>query len=102
MARTEPSGNNWAVMIANGSGVQSILPKDGYVDYSDVRPTLQESEAMKNTHKLDPTAILNALRQMAHFRVYIPLSMFTTDALKKIRDNVGDLYMKKKTGLSAG
>jgi len=84
IARTEPSGNNWATMIANRSGIQSILSKDGYIDYSDVRPTFKESEAMKNTHDLDPTAIPNALRQMAHFRVYIPLSMFTTDTLKKI------------------
>jgi len=101
ITRTEPSGNNWALMIANGSGIQSNLPKDGYVDYSDVGLTFKESEAMKNTHELDLTAIPNTLRQMAHFRVYIPLSMLTTDALKKIRDNVGDLYTKKKTSLSA-
>jgi len=78
IARTEPSGNNWAAVIANRSSIQSLPPKDGYVDYSDVGPTFKASEAMKNIHELNPTAILNPLRQMAHFRVYIPLSMFTT------------------------
>ena len=70
-------------MTANRSGVQSIPPKDRYIDYSDVRLTFKASEAMKNAHELDPTAIPNTLRQIAHFRVYILLSMFTTDALKK-------------------
>ena len=60
--RTEPSGNNWAAMIANRSGIQSLLPKDGYVDYSDVGPAFKASEAMKNVHEIDPTAILNTLK----------------------------------------
>jgi len=78
------------------------LAKSDYVDYSVVGPAFSLSEASKNLHELDPSTIPNALKQMAHYRVFIPLSMFTSNSLKIIRDNVGDLYTKKKTGLSAG
>jgi len=94
--------NNWRAMIANTNGIQNPLPKDDYLDFSEAAPVFKASEALKNIHELDPTAIPVGLKQMAHYRVFIPLSMFTTDALKRIRDNVGDLYTKKKTGLSAG
>jgi len=76
--------------------------KSDYIDYSEVGPAFRLSEASKNVHELDPSAIPNALKQMAHYRVFIPLSMFTSQSLNIIRDNVADLYMKKKTGLSAG
>src|SRR5882724_9005584 len=89
-------------MIANTNGIQNPLPKDDYLDFSEVAPVFKASEVLKNIHELYPTAILVRLKQMAHYRVFIPLSMFTTDALKRIRDNVGDLYTKKKTSLSAG
>jgi len=102
--RDEPvkMGNaEWQELI--GSQCQPADPrptKSDYVDYSELGPAFKLSEALKNTHKLDPSMIPNALRQMAHYRLFVPLSMFTTQALKMIWDNTGDLYMKKKTGLS--
>jgi len=53
-------------------------------------------------HELDLSAIPDALRQMVHYWVFIPLSMLTSYSLKVIQDNVGNLYMKKNTGYSAG
>jgi len=78
------------------------LTKSDYLDYSTLAPAFKFEEALKNILELDPSVILNALKQMAHCRVFIPLLMFMMHVLKTIRDNVGDLYMKKKTGLSAG
>ena len=37
------------------------------------------------------------MRQMAHYRISTPLLMFTTNSMSMIHNNVGDLYMKKKT-----
>jgi len=62
--------------------------------------TFKAEEAMKNIHELDPSAIPNALRHMAHLRVFIPLSMFTSDSLRVICDNIGSLYTKRKTSFA--
>ena len=75
--------------------------KSDYVDYSILGPAFRLDEASKNVHELDPSIILNALKQMAHFRVFVPLSMFTTQSLHRIHDNIRDLYTKRKTRLSA-
>src|SRR5882724_4388869 len=34
--------------------------------------------------------------------VFIPLTMFTSELLRTIHDNVGDLYTKRKMGFAAG
>jgi len=82
---------------------QSADPKhvSNYIDYSMVGSDFKLSEAAKNVHELDPTSIPKALKQMAHYHILIPLLMFTTQSLKISHDNIGDLYMKKKTRLSA-
>ena len=59
------------------------------------------SEASKNVYESDLSVISNVLKQMAHYQVFIPLSMFTSQS-HIIHDNIGDLYTKKKTGLSSG
>jgi len=104
--RTDPAqlGNaDWQALInAQDQIPDPKLAKSDYVDYSVLGPAFKLDEASKNIHELDPSVIPNALKQMAHCRVFIPLSMFTTQALKTIHDNVGDLYTKKKTGLSVG
>jgi len=93
----------WQALINSQDQVHDPKPaKSDYVDYSVLGPAFSLDEASKNIHELDHSAIPNALKQMAHCRVFIPLSLFTTQALKAIRDNVGDLYTKRKTGLSAG
>jgi len=76
--------------------------KSDYVDYSILGPAFRLDEASKNIHELDTSIIPNALKQMAHCRVFVPLSMFTTQSLHRIHDNIRDLYMKRKTRLSAG
>jgi len=78
------------------------LVKSDYVDYSALGNAFKLEEALKNIHELDLTVIPSALKQMAQCRVFIPLSMFTTQSLQLIHNNIGDLYTKKKTGLSAG
>jgi len=101
---TEQLGNaDWQALIRSQDQLPNLKSaKSDYVDYSVIGPAFRLEEASKNAHELDPTVIPSALKQMAHCRVFIPLSMFTTQALHKIRDNIGDLYTKKKTGLSAG
>jgi len=95
--------SDWQALINAQTRADKLKqPKSDYIDYSTVGPAFKLSEASKNVHELDPSAIPNALKQMAHYWVFIPLSMFTSHSLKIIRDNIGDLYMKKKTGLSAG
>ena len=99
----EHLGNNdWQALIYSHDQLPNLkMAKSDYVDYSVLDPTFRLEEASKNAHKLDLSVILNALKQMAHCRVFIPLSMFTTQSLEMISNNIGDLYMKKKTGLSA-
>jgi len=100
---TEQLGNtDWKVFIGTQSQMPILKPlKSDYVDYSILGPAFRLDEASKNVHELDPSIILNALKQMAHFRVFVPLSMFTTQSLHRIHDNIRDLYTKRKTRLSA-
>jgi len=101
--RGQLGNSDWQALITSQDQLPNPkLTKSDYLDYSTLGPAFKLEEASKNVLELDPSIILNALKQMAHCRVFIPLLMFTTQALKTIRDNVGDLYTKKKTGLSAG
>jgi len=77
-------GNNWGALIANSSRLQNLPPKDDDIDYSEVGPTFKASEAVKNIHELNLTTIINVLKKMVHYRVFIPFSMFMTDVLKRI------------------
>jgi len=93
---------DWQALINSQDQLPNLkLTKSDYLDYSTLGPAFKLEEASKNVLELDPSVIPNALKQMAHCRVFI-LSMFTMHALKSIHDNIGDLYTKKKTGLSAG
>jgi len=65
-------------------------------------PIFKAKEAMKNVYELDPSAIPNALKHMAHLHVFIPLLMFTSESLRTIWENVSDLYMNRKTGFATG
>ena len=93
----------WQVIINSQTQlVKQKQVKSDYIDYSKAGPVFKLSEALMNVHELYPSAIPNALKQMAHYQVFTPLSMFTVQSFNVIHDNVRDLYMKKKTGLSAG
>jgi len=90
-----------AIINSQTQLVKQKQVKSDYIDYSKAGPVFKLSEALMNVHELYPSAIPNALKQMAHYWVFIPLLMFTMQSFNIIHDNVGDLYMKKKTGLSA-
>src|SRR5882724_7090238 len=80
----------WQAIINSQSQlVKQKQVKSDYIDYSKAGPAFKLSEASRNVHELDPSAIPNALKQMAHYWVFIPLSMFTSHSLKIIRDNIG-------------
>jgi len=85
-------GAKWNALINSHS--QFPDPKSDYVDYSEIGPAFKLQEAPKNIHKLDPTVIPSTLKQMAHCRVFILFSMFTTQSLQMIHDNIGDLYKR--------
>src|SRR5882724_9092629 len=73
-------GNSeWQALINSQS--QLVDPKQmrsDYIDYTTVGLAFKHSEALKNIHKLDLSAISNMLKQMVHYQVFIPLSMFTS------------------------
>ena len=94
--------SDWYVLMSLDTVPALAMAKTDYIDFSEVSPMFKTAKAIRNKHKLDPMSIPNALRQMAYYRVFIPLSMLTADSMNTIRDNVGDLYTKKKTGLSVG
>src|SRR6266481_1986152 len=93
---------DWRALMSLDNTPPSALPKADYIDFSEIGPMFKTTEARKNRHELDLKTIPNALRQMAFYHVFIPLSMFTADSMNVIRDNIGDLYTKKKTSLSMG
>jgi len=93
--------NGRVIINSQTQPVEEKQVKSDYIDYSKAGLAFKLSEASTNVHELDPLAIPNALKQMVHYRVFIPLLMFTMQSFNIIHDNVGDLYMKKKTGLSA-
>jgi len=70
--------------------------RSDYIDYSQAGPAFKLSEASKNVHELDPSAIPNVLKQMVHYRVFIPLLMFTSQSFSIICDNIRDLYMQRR------
>ena len=78
------------------------MAKPDYIDFSEVGPVFKTSEAMKNKHECNPKSIPSALKQMAYYHVFIPLSMLTNNAMNTIHNDIGDLYTKKKTRPSAG
>jgi len=93
---------DWHAAIASATqiGIHNPL-KNGPVNFSDAGPVFKLSEASKNRHELELTTIPFTLKQMAQYRIFTPLSMFTTASMDVIHINVGDLYTKKKTGSAA-
>ena len=93
----------WHAAMASANQLEDLkLLKSDYVDYSCLGQVFRLAEASKKMHELEPSTIPNVLRQMVHYRIFTPLSMFTTNSMNMIHNNVGDLYMKKKTGSVAG
>ena len=66
-----------AIINSQSRPVEQKQIKSDYIDYSRAGPAFKLSEASTNTHELDLSAIPNALKQMAHYQIFIPLSMFT-------------------------
>ena len=55
---------DWQALIGSHSQSPDSRPvKNDYIDYSELGPTFNITEALKNTHKLNPSTIPNALRQ---------------------------------------
>src|SRR5882724_11726101 len=82
----EHIGNtDWQAIIGYQTQLLNLKPnKSDFVDYLALGPAFRLKEASKNIHELDLSVILSALKQMAHCRVFIPLSMFTTQSLQMI------------------
>ena len=94
---------DWHAAIASANQPVDPNPSNNMaVVISGMGPVFKLSEASKNLHELEPSAIPFILKQMAQYLIFTPLSMFTTKSMDIIRNNVGDLYTKKKTGSAVG
>ena len=74
-------------MVGNAEPVSTAsisLAKIMPIDFHTLSPIYCIDEVSKNKHQLNIIQILNAILQMAYFKIYIPLSMLTTSALSKI------------------
>jgi len=68
--------------------------KSPMVDYQTLGPLYTAKDLSKNKHQLNMTDMLNAILQMAHNKVYIPLLMLMTATLIKIHSNDNLKYFK--------
>ena len=59
---------NWQAIINSQTWpVGQKQVRSDYIDYSQAGPAFKLSEASKNIHELDPSAIPNVLKQMVHY-----------------------------------
>ncbi|KAF8581328.1 hypothetical protein K439DRAFT_1619117 [Ramaria rubella] len=88
--------SSWPSAIASDPTVlTSILnTKGNIIDYSTLGPIYKLANISKNEHQLDPKGIPNAVLQMAHSEVYIPLLMLTTSSLNRICNNDNIKFVK--------
>lgn len=73
--------------------------KSQVVGYQTLGLVYTDEEARRNAHTPNPQGIPNAILQTAHGKVYIPLSMLTTRALKRVRTNDNLRYTKVPNGI---
>ena len=98
----EPSTakHNWHAAIASAIQPGDLsVTKNIPADNTDIGPVFKLSEASNNLHEIE---IPFALKQMAQYRIFTQLSLFTAHSMDVICNNIGDLYTKKKTGSAAG
>ena len=84
----------WDEGVSPSAANDANVARSRVVDYQTLGHIYTEEQARKNALTLKPQGIPNAILQMVHGRVYIPLSMLTTAALNHVRTNDNLQYVK--------